>query len=449
MKRMYKIMLILFTILTTMGNATYATTTKLEIIDTEAETKYLDNNQGYISKKVIDSNEENGELTIELKLSNTTKEEQKELKTEVIFLVDNSSSMSTATARGITRKKMISNAIKTLTNQINSQSSNVYMGLVSFSATGNTICKLTNNKQNILSGISRFENSSVEGETNMIAGLNAANSSFSSDCKNRIIILLTDGTPSNDANGSTTKSTLLNVAKSGTYVISMVTETQSPIITNIFGTQSKPTTGKLYNIQETDIDNTMTQDIFKDVMEKTQTSIKDINIIDYFPTDIIENFDFSYVKKPSDGTISETININDRNIVWHIDELKSNESATVQYKLKLKDKYNPNLINKIIPTNEKVTLGYKDFNNKNNELVLDTSPKIKLTQEEPAKEETKPENTKPVIKDNTTKESILPKTGANFQVIILMVSTAAVAVLIWDLQRRYKNIKKARERIIK
>lgn len=424
MKKVYKIILAICIMIITIENNIYASNIDLEVIDRDGQIKKLDNDQGYISKKVIDTNEETGEITIELKLSNTSEDEQKKSKTEVIFVVDNSSSMSTATDSGMTRKKMISNAIKTLAEQIYTQNSSVYMGLVKFSTTASTISKLTNDKQTIINGISTYENSGVEGETNISLGLTTANNSFSSDCKNKIIILLTDGTPSNDQNGTNTKNTLTNVAKSGTYVISMITGIKSSIITNIFGTPEEPTTGKLYNIEDTSIDTIISQDIYKDIIQKTQASITDINVVDYFPKDIIENCDFSYISKPNIGTISDSININDKNIVWHIDLLKGGEEVVVQYKLKIKDKDNSNLINKVTPTNEKVILTYKDFNSEEHEVILDSSPKIKMLKNEQ------------VVQDNTVKDSILPATGNSFEIIITIIATVVISYILWKLSKK-------------
>lgn len=424
MKKVYKIILVICIMIIAIENNIYASNINLEVINRDGQIKKLDNDQGYISKKVIDTNEETGEITIELKLSNTSEDEQKRSKTEVIFVVDNSSSMSTATNSGMTRKKMISNAIKTLTEQIYAQNSSVYMGLVKFSTTASTISKLTNDKQTIINGISTYENSGVEGETNISLGLTIANDSFSSDCKNKIIILLTDGTPSNDRNGTNTKNTLTNVAKSGTYVISMITGIKSSIITNIFGTPEEPTTGKLYNIEDTSIDTIISQDIYKDIIQKTQASITDINIVDYFPKDIIENCDFSYISKPNIGTISDSININDKNIVWHIDLLKGGEEDVVQYKIKIKDKDNSNLINKVTPTNEKVILTYKDFNSEEHEVILDSSPKIKMLKNEQ------------VVQDNTVKDSSLPATGNSFEIIIAIIATVVISYILWKSSKK-------------
>ena len=71
--------------------------TELQIVNQNSETKYLDNDQGYISKNIIDSNKDTGEVTIELKLSNTKKETEQNTDTEIFLVVDNSPSMDFVT----------------------------------------------------------------------------------------------------------------------------------------------------------------------------------------------------------------------------------------------------------------------------------------------------------------------------------------------------------------
>lgn len=71
------ISLILFMLLGICSNVFAADVkTSLDVIQEASETKYLDNDQGNISKTIVDSNSETGEVTIELKLSNTKKEKE-------------------------------------------------------------------------------------------------------------------------------------------------------------------------------------------------------------------------------------------------------------------------------------------------------------------------------------------------------------------------------------
>lgn len=429
MKKILKIFILMIMAVISLENMIYATATEFKIIDKNGQIKNLENDQGYISKLLVDSNVNNGEVTIELKLSNTSSEEKKIGKTEVIFVVDNSASMGTTTSAGISRKKAVVNAMQTFVNKLYEQNSNIYIGLVKFSENGNVMCNLTNEKQTMLNAITTFENTALESNTNISAGLTTANSKFTSDCKNKIIVLLTDGI----SEVTTTKNTLLNVEQTGTYIISMVNQTNSQEITQIFGTQEKPTTGKFYSIEDANINQVIADSIFKDILDTIQKPIKNITITDYFPDDIINNFEFSYVEDQNKGTISEKIDQNKKCIVWTINNLLGTEEATVRYKLKLKDMNNQSIINKIIPTNDKVELCYTDYDNKKYSVILENSPKVQLFMQ---KEEINPTENK----DTTTANKILPKTGENNSAIIIGL-LLSIFTIIWILGSKYNKLK--------
>jgi hypothetical protein len=106
--------------------------TTLNVIQQSSETKYLEDDQGYISKNIVDSNNDTGEVTIELKLSNTAKEIEETTDTEVFLVVDNSPSMDFVTSTGETRKEIILNSATQLVESIFNISSTVKVGLVDF-----------------------------------------------------------------------------------------------------------------------------------------------------------------------------------------------------------------------------------------------------------------------------------------------------------------------------
>lgn len=421
-----KFFIILISIVLMMGmcgsvNATELKTS-LDIIQKASETKYLENDQGYISKTIIDSNSDTGEVTIELKLSNTAKEVEKTTDTEIFLVIDNSFSMDFAVTEQSTRRELLISAMRTFVNQIYAQSSNVKVGLVRFAGKDswnstnsptltngtNLMCNLTKDKLTMLSAITAFENletkqtetnnSHCESSTNIAAGIKKANDNFSEECTNKIIILLTDGLPSQDLTFSlsssssviyeNTKNTLLQIGNSGTYVISMMTGTSSEDenenaqedIKSIFGTETNPTTGAFYNVSDANIEEVVSNKIYANVMEKVQNPINTVKIVDYFPEDITENFEFSYVGSPSVGTTSDTIDIESKTITWDIGTLKGDEVATLKYKLKIKDMKNTELLNKTIATNEKVVLTYKDTEAKDYIVTLTSSPKIQLSE---------------------------------------------------------------------
>lgn len=106
--------------------------TTLNVVESASETKELENNQGYVSKTIVDSNSDTGEVTIELKLSNTKPETNTSGDTEIILVIDNSLSMDYKTADGRTRKSIVLNSAKTLVNSIFDSSKNVKIGIVRF-----------------------------------------------------------------------------------------------------------------------------------------------------------------------------------------------------------------------------------------------------------------------------------------------------------------------------
>lgn len=106
--------------------------TSLDIVTKASETKYLENNKGYISKTIVDSDSDKGEVTVELKLSNTKKDVEKNSTTEIFLVVDNSPSMDFVTSTGETRKELVLDSATQLVTSIFNSSSNVKIGLVDF-----------------------------------------------------------------------------------------------------------------------------------------------------------------------------------------------------------------------------------------------------------------------------------------------------------------------------
>lgn len=463
------ILLIGFVIFSNLSNVLGAElNTRLDIIEQSSETKYLENDQGYISKTIVDSNAETGEVTIELKLSNTKQETTTVNNTEIFFVIDNSPSMDFVTESGVTRKEIVIPAAKNLVEKLFDNSSSLKIGVVKFSggysvsAASTLMCSLTNDKDRVLNTLDTLNSQSTSGGTNILAGVTRANNNFSSDCPNRIIVLLTDGVPNydltsyaNSANDSTsdiaktiqqnTKNGLISISNSGTYIISMMTgisendgntdkegnvydnvssvEDDLLAVENIFGTSVNPTVGKFYLVASADIESIVNNDILNDVIEKIQNPINTVKVVDYFPEDITENFEFSYVGNPNVGTVSEGIDEEAKTITWDIGTLKGDEVATLQYKLKMKDMGNTELLNRTMSTNEKVVLTYTDVDSEEYTVTLTSSPKIQLSEVEEVvtqPEEPKVDNTeKP--EDTTIITGKLPDTGLKIGVVLLLV----------------------------
>ena len=197
----------------------------------------------------------------------------------------------------------------------------------------------------------------------------------------------------------------------------------------------KPTYGKTYSFDSNNIDTIITENIYQDVKELIQNDINSVKIVDYFPEDITDNFEFSYVGNSSIGTTTEKIDPESKTITWDVGTLKGDEVATLKYKLKIKDMKNSELLNKTIATNEKVVLTYKDTEAKDYTVTLTSSPKVQLTEiKETKKEENK--------KDDTIAKEIFPQTGLNmFITIISIIAITLVGIFMYKKYNSYKDVK--------
>jgi hypothetical protein len=194
--------------------------TSLNIIQQASETKYLENDQGYISKTIVDSNASTGEVTIELKLSNTKEETEASNKyedTEIYIMI----SENIVNDEEILEKNL--NNISYLAQEILNLDSNIKIGIIGITGTVSNVIENedgsatfgdndevnvegteanaeivvnpTNNVETILNGIKNMNSSKTEYRTNLQAAIRLANKSYSNNV-NKILISLYDNVPS-------------------------------------------------------------------------------------------------------------------------------------------------------------------------------------------------------------------------------------------------------------
>ena len=133
------------------------------------------------------------------------------------------------------------------------------------------------------------------------------------------MIVLTDGVPNialgnnsyySDEVINLTKTKLQEIGNQGINVITMLTgidnasdptptnkdKTYGQVIEEILGTEEAPTVGDFYYVTDTEVEQTITQDIYNSLLPVSQ-SYTNIVIKDYFPQEIVDNFELHMYQK--------------------------------------------------------------------------------------------------------------------------------------------------------
>lgn len=404
-----KIFITLFLLCILLANISFASynTVTMSVVEEPICTINLGENSKF-EKKLINKELTNKEVTLQLQVTN---EEESEKPTgEIMLVLDNSNSMTEEVSNNKTRKDLIFESAKTLVSNLLEDNTKLKIGIVKFSTASedneatledaSVISPLSNDVTALTNAISNIETNGPK--TDLQAGLLLASQQFTQTDNNKYMIVLTDGVPNVaiDSNNpyysdeiiNKTKQQLQTLDSQGIKITTMLTgiedESYTPpdvtknfgqIITEVFGTQANPTAGNFYYVTDTEIEKTITDDIYRSLVP-AEKSLKDITIVDYFPEEIVKNFDFAYVSNANIGTISTKIDTSTNSITWTIPELASGQTATVQYKLKLKENFDNSIVDKILNTNQKVDIDYTDLEGSKQTKTSDVSPKIKLTE---------------------------------------------------------------------
>ena len=435
----------LFLILILVANislASYETVT-MEVVEEPVCTIKIGENSKF-EKKLISKDLNNKEVTLQLQVTN--EESSTQPTGEIMIVLDNSQSMTHEIGE-TTRYDLILESASTLINSLLDGNDNLKIGVVRFSSNldatkegtledASLVSDLSSDPEALNSAISNIEFTGLR--TDLDAGLSLASQYFTSEENNKYIIVLTDGVPNlaldyegnyySDDVINKTNSRLQTLESSGYNIITMLTGIDEPdstpgttsktfaqIIEETFGTETNPTAGKFYYVQDDEIEQTITQDIYNDLLPIGHT-LTDITITDYFPQEIIDNFEFAYVSEANIGNISAEVDPETNSITWTIPELEVGQTATVQYKLKLKEDFDSNIVDKILDTNEKVDITYTNFEGEEISDTSDVTPKLRLT-EPPA---------------------TLPKAGTPI-LIALFVAGAGIAVFSYV---KFKNMER-------
>lgn len=435
-KKIFLTIFLLIILFTTYSFASYSTVT-MSVVEEPVCTIELGDNS-FFEKKLVEKNLNNKEVTLQLQVTNN---EVATVSGEIMLVLDNSDSMQNQTSTGEVRKDLVFDSAKTLVSRLLENNTELEIGIVSFSTNtdqskeatiedATLVSDLTNDVSTLTSAISNIEANGPR--TDLEAGLSLASSQFSEEANNKYMIVLTDGVPNvglgsnnpyySDTTITQTREELQSLTDSNIQVITMLTgiddedyvplgvsKSFGQIIQEIFGTPEQPTAGSFYYITDDKIEETITSDIYNSLVPDVKT-LTNIVIKDYFPEEIVQNFDFAYVTESNVGEISAQINTDDNSITWTIPELPSGQTATVQYTLRLKENFDSGIVGDILDTNEKVEITYNDYDNVGQSKTSDVTPKL-LLEEPPA---------------------VLPKAGTT---ILIGFTILATGLLIFSIVR--------------
>lgn len=413
-------------------------------------------NNGRFEKKVADFNAKEKSITLQLSLVNTSSPANVTKPSELFLVIDNSNSMvENSVEAGITRKEAVIESASSLTDKLLKAYPDLKIGIVSFSSKDGAEGTLADAKleQTLTSDVTEVKNAlanietSEGARTNIEAGLTIAEQNYTDEDNTKVLVLLSDGVPNNDTHGNfssysgevaaNTKAKLQSIDAKGINIIGamiglngeeiepLTNRTYQDLAEEIFGTPDKPTVGKFYYVQDKEIDKTLNETISNILVPTPVTKLNNIIIKDYFPQTIIDNFNFEYVASPNIGNVSTQIDKSDNSITWKIEVLKEDEVATLSYKLTLKDNFNKEILDEILPTNEKVDITYNEDGHVNSE----DSPTVRVKEEIPPQKE-----------DNTIAKDPIPQTGNNsFIALIVIAGTAIVLAIISIRLKKHSN----------
>ena len=184
----------------------------------------------------------------------------------------------------------------------------------------------------------------------------------------------------------------------------------SSYVQNLYGTIENPTYGKMYGLNNENLDQIVTEYIYDDIISKTGARLKSTTIKLHFTMDVLNNFDLIISNSNVDST-----NLQDEGyILWNIGNVETGATETLEYKLKAKDIENTELVEKIINVNGKLELSYINYLDKAISVEVTDSPKFKITEQKeelvatvsynPSTETT--ENVTAIIKTNKQVEEV-------------------------------------------
>ena len=175
---------------------------------------------------------------------------------EIMLGIDISNSMS---GEPVEQEKR---AAKELTKKLTEKLPGVKIGLVAYNQDSWTVGKLGGKQEDLENAIDTLQ---AGGETSILKAMQLMEKSYSSNSKKKIMVLLTDGRPTQENEEEVSKEIESASDQSGIDLISILTKDADAI----FGTVETPRRGKVYRIQSDRIYEEIVGNIYQEILEES------------------------------------------------------------------------------------------------------------------------------------------------------------------------------------
>lgn len=215
-----------------------------------------------------------------------------------------------------------------------------------------------------------------------------------------------------------------------------------PYVDDLYGSIDNPTYGKMYSLNNDNLEQIVTDYIYADIVEEIGTAISQVSIEFTFSQDILDNFDITIGN-------SSSVNIDNLTtkgiVVWDVGNLEANKSATLNYSLQIKNMNNSSLLDKTIPIVKQVVLTYNDLDSQEHTVTSTDSPSIRLVRDEvieiPDSGNNNVDNKDNTVVDNTVASGTIPQTGVSPIIFVIIALSVIVMIVLVKKNKEYKDIK--------
>lgn len=307
---------------------------RVEVVSQSHAIKQVDDNgnvvEGLFVNNTVDMEKSdlvNGNVAIEITVDNS-------LETEIIYVLDNGSSISSVKNNLIDVLKINASELESLDN--------VKQGIVA--TTNGDVFQAPLDNSNIANQFEVIKNTNVGNNAEVFTSIEKAASSFSSNAKKKFMVILVSSIPT-DVNGLKDKidSYITNGINVIVYGINVNNATN---FRNVFDSASKHemTTSNLSDIK---VSGTITSMLPK---ERPAMALS-ISFDNY----ILNNFNINTSNiQATEGVAHYDASTNE--IIWEIGKVKTNQVVKLNYVLSLKQYVDPNFIGKTLRTNRQIKI---------------------------------------------------------------------------------------------